>query len=84
MESIDTEGSSDIDDSNSLATVPVLCKKVGILHRCRFVGKRQIGKTPMVTQGSVVRNKQALAFIEQLGTYSPIEVRPPWMTQAFF
>ena len=67
--------SEDFDDSVDLATVPVLAKKVGVLRRCRYVRAKQVGKTPMVTQGSVVKNKQPLAFIEQLGTFTPINVR---------
>jgi biotin carboxyl carrier protein len=75
VQSID-DGSTDVDDSVDLAVVSVLAKKVGVLHRCRFVGGKQVGKTPLVTEGSVVKNKQPLAFIQQLGTFSPIEVRP--------
>ena len=37
---------------------------------------KQVGKTPIVTSGSGVKAGQALAFIEQLGTFSPVEVRP--------
>ena len=34
-----------------------------------------MGKSPIVTPGSSVKAGQALAFIEQLGTFSPVEVR---------
>lgn len=63
------------EDAVNLGVVPVVTKKVGTLHRCRFVAGKQVGKTPLVTQGSVVKKRQALAFIEQLGTYTAVEVR---------
>jgi hypothetical protein len=62
------------DDEDALGTVEVKANKVGILYRCRFVGDKQVGKSPMVKEGSEVKRKAPLAYIEQLGTYTAITV----------
>jgi biotin carboxyl carrier protein len=71
-----TSGASSYDDpEDDLTVVMVNAQKVGVLWRSRHVASKRVGKTPVVTQGSAVRQGQAIAFIEQLGTYSPVEVR---------
>lgn len=63
---------TDTEDA-TLTLVPVTSVKVGTFRRCRYVNTKQVGKTPIVTSGSGVKAGQALAFIEQLGTFSPVE-----------
>lgn len=63
---------TDTEDA-TLTLVPVTSVKVGTFRRCRYVNTKQVGKSPIVTSGSSVKAGQALAFIEQLGTFSPVE-----------
>lgn len=69
---MDTSIDTDTEDA-TLTLVPVTSMKVGTFRRCRYVNTKQVGKSPIVTSGSSVKAGQALAFIEQLGTFSPVE-----------
>jgi biotin carboxyl carrier protein len=75
MPFMDEPISDSYDDDAALNVVGVKANKVGVLYRCRFVGDKQVGKSPMVKEGSEVKRKAPLAYIEQLGTYTPIVVR---------
>lgn len=63
------------DDEPSVTLVPVKAAKVGVMYRNRHVGGKQVGKTPLVTEGSVVKRKAPLGYVEQLGTFIPVTVR---------
>jgi biotin carboxyl carrier protein len=68
--------SSSADDSENFSVVGVTSEKVGVFRRCKYVNTKKLGNRPMVEEGAEVKQRQQLAFIEQLGTYSPVEVRP--------
>lgn len=74
MGGIDALSYSMDDEEEGFSTVPVLSQKVGTFRRCRYVGVKQVGKTPMITTGSAVKTGQPMAYVEQLGTFNPIEV----------
>lgn len=61
------------DESDDESLVPVTATKVGILRRGRYVKGKQVGKAPVVDIGATVKKGQAVAFIEQMGTYWPLE-----------
>lgn len=73
MGGIDALSYSMDDEDEAFSTVPVLSQKVGTFRRCRYVGVKQVGKTPMITTGSAVKTGQPMAYVEQLGTFNPIE-----------
>lgn len=62
--------SSDEEDESHL---PVLATRVGLFRRGRYVKGKRVGKGPMVNPGDSVKKGQVVAFVEQLGTYWPIE-----------
>lgn len=47
--------------------------KVGVLRRGRYMKGKKIGKANIAEEGTRVKKGQALAYIEQLGTYVPVE-----------
>lgn len=47
--------------------------KVGILRRGRYIKGKRVGKGMVAEVGARVKKGQPLAFIEQLGTYVPVE-----------
>lgn len=47
--------------------------KVGVFRRGRYMKGKKIGKANVAEEGSRVKKGQALAYIEQLGTYVPVE-----------
>lgn len=61
------------DESENESHVPVTANKVGIFRRGRYVKGKQVGKGPVVEEGASVKKGQTLAFIEQMGTYWPLE-----------
>lgn len=71
---IDAVQYSTDDEDEAFSTVPVLSKKVGSFRRCRYVGTKQVGKTPMIIPGSSVKAGQPMGYVEQLGTFNPVEV----------
>ena len=62
------------DEDVSFSTVSVLSQKVGVFRRCRYVGTKQVGKSPMITEGTGVKTGQPMGYVEQLGTFNPVEV----------
>jgi biotin carboxyl carrier protein len=61
------------EESDDESLVPVTATKVGIFRRGRYVKGKQVGKAPVVDIGATVKKGQAVAFIEQMGTYWPLE-----------
>eukprot|EP00892_Ulva_mutabilis_P008462 jgi/Ulvmu1/5989/UM026_0113.1 len=61
------------DEEVSFSTVPVLSQKVGVFRRCRYVGTKQVGKSPMINEGTGVKTGQPMGYVEQLGTFNPVE-----------
>ncbi|KAK9811648.1 hypothetical protein WJX72_007649 [[Myrmecia] bisecta] len=53
--------------------VPIPAPKVGILRRGRYVKGKKVGKGALASVGDKVKKGQTLAFIEQLGTFIPVE-----------
>jgi biotin carboxyl carrier protein len=70
----DSVSYSEDETEETFTLVSVKSQKVGLFRRCRYVNTKQVGKTPIVTQGSTVKAGQPMAYIEQLGTFSPVEV----------
>lgn len=70
---IDAISYSTDDEDEAFSTVPVLSQKVGSFRRCRYVGTKQVGKTPMIVPGTRVKAGQPMAYVEQLGTFNPVE-----------
>jgi len=60
-------------DDGSASTVAVKAPKVGVLRRGRYLKGKQIGKGPVVEEGATVKKGQPLCYIEQLGTFWPVE-----------
>jgi biotin carboxyl carrier protein len=46
---------------------------VGILRRGRYVKGKRVGKALAVEEGTTMKKGQVLAYIEQLGTFAPVE-----------
>lgn len=65
----DNEAESDFDGSLMAIQAP----KVGVLRRGRYVKGKQVGKAPAVEEGATVKGGQVLCYIEQLGTFWPVE-----------
>jgi biotin carboxyl carrier protein len=65
--------SVDEGDSQNESLVYVASPKVGILRRGRYVKGKKIGKGPLVSEGDQVKKGQTLGFVEQLGTFVPVE-----------
>eukprot|EP00891_Asterochloris_glomerata_P008048 jgi/Astpho2/8048/Aster-02998 len=53
--------------------VHVSSPKVGIMRRGRYRKGNKIGKAPSATEGDKVKSGQVLGYVEQLGTFVPIE-----------
>jgi biotin carboxyl carrier protein len=68
----DDESDGETDDG-SASTVAVKAPKVGVLRRGRYLKGKQIGKGPVVEEGATVKKGQPLCYIEQLGTFWPVE-----------
>lgn len=63
----DHEGSS-LDESAVLLT----SETVGTFRRGRYAKGKKIGKKSMVEEGSTVKKGQTIAFVEQMGTFTPV------------
>lgn len=65
---------SEDDDEDEEGLIQVPSDKVGVVRRGRYNknGKR-LGKGPCVSDGDKVKKGQTVCFIEQLGTYHPVE-----------
>ncbi|CAL8469570.1 g9111 [Coccomyxa elongata] len=60
----------DIDDES---TIFLTAPKVGLMRRGRYVKGKKVGKGNIINNGDEVKKGQTLGFIEQLGTYVPVE-----------
>ncbi|EIE21470.1 hypothetical protein COCSUDRAFT_66905 [Coccomyxa subellipsoidea C-169] len=60
----------DIDDES---TIFLTAPKVGIIRLGRYVKGKKVGKGNIINVGDEVKKGQTLGFIEQLGTYVPME-----------
>lgn len=63
---------SDVDEDDG-STISITAPKVGIMRRGRYIKGKKVGKAPAVEVGDTVKKGQALCFIEQLGTFWPVE-----------
>jgi len=63
----------DVEMDDTAAHIPVKAPKVGVMRRGRYLKGKQIGKGPVVEVGATVKKGQPLCYIEQLGTFWPVE-----------
>jgi biotin carboxyl carrier protein len=71
--SLDGGASSLDEDDEDATTLLVGSPKVGILRRGRYVKGKRVGKALAVEEGTTMKKGQVLAYIEQLGTFAPVE-----------
>jgi len=71
MASYDSD--SDVEMEDTSAHIAVNAPKVGVMRRGRYLKGKQIGKGPVVEVGATVKKGQPLCYIEQLGTFWPVE-----------
>lgn len=67
----DSDSDGEADDYG--AQIAVKAPKVGVMRRGRYLKGKQIGKGPVVEEGATVKKGQPLCYIEQLGTFWPVE-----------
>jgi biotin carboxyl carrier protein len=60
-------------DEGDESVLLVAAPKVGVLRRGKFFKGKQVGKGPCVEAGDAVKKGQALCYVEQLGTFWPVE-----------
>ncbi len=61
------------DESIDESAVVLTSETVGTFRRGRYAkGGKKIGKGPMVDTGDVVKKGQTVAFVEQMGTFTPV------------
>lgn len=77
----DDESDAETEDDSSV--IAVKAPKVGVMRRGRYLKGKQIGKGPVVEEGATVKTGQVLCYIEQLGTYWPVECPQAGEVQAF-
>lgn len=77
----DDESDAETDDDSSV--IAVKAPKVGVMRRGRYLKGKQIGKGPVVEDGATVKSGQVLCYIEQLGTYWPVECPQAGEVQEF-
>eukprot|EP00798_Chlamydomonas_sp_ICE-L_P013340 gene13340-19181_t len=53
--------------------LPVFSPKVGIFRRGRYAGNKRVGKGNCVNEGDTVKKGQPIGYVEQLGTFVPVE-----------
>lgn len=70
--SYDSDSDMEI-DMDTAAHIPVKAPKVGVMRRGRYLKGKQIGKGAVVEVGATVKKGQPLCYIEQLGTFWPVE-----------
>lgn len=69
-------GSTEEDDEDEdypESLVYVNSPKVGVLRRGKYFKGKRVGKGNAVNEGDKVKKGQVVAYVEQLGTYVPIE-----------
>lgn len=62
-----------MEESMDESLVPILSPKVGVFRRGKYAGGKRVGKGNQVNVGDQVKKGQPLAYVEQLGTFVPIE-----------
>ncbi|MEO2194394.1 MAG: biotin/lipoyl-containing protein [bacterium] len=71
---VEYDSDSDVEtDMDTIAQIPVKAPKVGVMRRGRYLKGKQIGKGAVVEVGATVKKGQPLCYIEQLGTFWPVE-----------
>ncbi|KAK9810943.1 hypothetical protein WJX73_010654 [Symbiochloris irregularis] len=70
-------GASTDEEDEDESTVYIESHKVGIMRRGRYVKGKKVGKGPIADVGTKVKKGQVVAFVEQLGTFVPIEAQQP-------
>ena len=72
--SLDATASLDDESEDEAATTLLVgSPKVGILRRGKYVKGKRVGKGNVVDAGAEIKKGQVLAFVEQLGTFAPVE-----------
>lgn len=72
--SLDATTSLDDESEDEAATTLLVgSPKVGILRRGKYVKGKRVGKGNVVDAGAEIKKGQVLAFVEQLGTFAPVE-----------
>lgn len=62
-----------MEESVDESLVPILSPKVGIFRRGRYAAGKRVGKGNTVNEGEQVKKGQTLGYVEQLGTFVPVE-----------
>ncbi|KAJ9518465.1 hypothetical protein QJQ45_018483 [Haematococcus lacustris] len=62
-----------LEESMDESLVPILSPKVGIFRRGKYAAGKRIGKGNAVNEGEQVKRGQVLGYVEQLGTFVPVE-----------
>mmetsp|Transcript_24519 Transcript_24519/g.66887 ORF Transcript_24519/g.66887 Transcript_24519/m.66887 type:complete len:184 (-) Transcript_24519:546-1097(-) len=62
-----------MDESMDESLVYVSSPKVGIFTRGKYVGGKRVGKGNVANKGDQLKKGQTLGYVEQLGTYVPVE-----------
>lgn len=70
-----SQQSADEDDEETENHVQVESHKVGVMRRGRYVKGKKVGKGPIADVGAQVKKGQVVCFVEQLGTFIPIETQ---------
>jgi biotin carboxyl carrier protein len=63
---------SDVEEDDG-STIAIVAPKVGLMRRGRYLKGKQVGKGPVVEIGATIKKGQVLCYIEQLGTFWPVE-----------
>ncbi|KAF5836809.1 hypothetical protein DUNSADRAFT_5388 [Dunaliella salina] len=62
-----------MDESMDESLVYVSSPKVGIFTRGKYAGGKRVGKGNVANKGDQLKKGQTLGYVEQLGTYVPVE-----------
>lgn len=68
-----SNSTEDDEDDYTESLVYVSSPKVGILRRGKYFKGKKVGKGMAVNEGDKVKKGQIVAYIEQLGTFVPVE-----------
>lgn len=60
-----------------LPTPHLMAPQVGVFRRGKYAGGKKVGKGNIADVGTTVKKGQTLGFVEQLGTFVPVEVSCP-------
>jgi len=61
-----------LEESIDESAIKQTSEKVGTFRRGRYLKGKKIGSKAMVEVGDVVKKGQTIAFVEQMGTYTPV------------